>query len=262
MSLIWFEGRLRPAAEVAISPSDRGFTLGDGLFETLCWRGGRILALEAHLARLLEGARVLEIPLPLLPEALAAALAATATGNGLSEAALRLTLSRGPGARGLAPPPDPRPTLLISAAPLPAPLPPARLITATFTRRNQHSPLARIKSLNYLDNILARQEAARAGADDALLLNTEGRLAEASASSLFALIGGELLTPPVADGALPGVRRAAWLAAGQAREQPLTPALLLRAEALVLTNSLGVRAVAALDGRDYRPLAVPESLSG
>lgn len=249
MSLIWHQDRLRPAETVAIAPNDRGFTLGDGLFETLCCQDGAIIDGAAHLERLKQGAELLAIPLPMPLAALKAALAETLAGNGLKDAVLRLTLTRGPGLRGLAPPSDPHPTLLIAAAPLPPPLPPARLITATVTRRNEHSPLSRIKSLNYLDNILARLEAERAGADEALLLNGAGRVAEASASNLLALIGEEWQTPPLADGALPGIRRRRLLAAGVCTERPLSLEALRGARALMLSNSLGLRPVAECDGR-------------
>ncbi len=247
--MIWLNEGLRPAGAGAISAADRGFTLGDGLFETLRCREGEPLHLDAHLARLAEGAAVLGIALPLPPAGLAGAMRATLAANGLSTAALRLTLTRGPGPRGLLPPAAPNPTLLITAAPLPPPLPPARLITATVTRRNQCSPLSRIKSLNYLDNILARMEAQRAGADDALLLNTLGLVAETSVANLFALVNGALLTPPLADGALPGVMRGRVIMTGGAAERSLMPADLAGASEIFLTNSLGIRPVGALDGR-------------
>jgi branched-chain amino acid aminotransferase len=146
--------------------------------------------------------------------------------------------------------------VLITAGPLPAPLPPAHLVTSTTVRRNEFSPLARIKSLNYLDAILARQEAAARGADDALLLSTRGQVAEASAANLFVLLDGALVTPPVEDGALPGVMRQVLLDAGAA-ERPLAPADLVGVEEIFLTNALGLRAVAGLDGRALPVVAGP-----
>nr|WP_269152421.1 aminotransferase class IV [Xanthobacter oligotrophicus] len=240
-----------------MSPFDRGFTLGDGLFETLRVSDSAVLRLEAHLARLTAGAGVLGLPLPTLD--LAAALAATAAANALTEGVLRLTLSRGTGPRGVLPPAEPTPTLVITAAPLPAPAPPARLVIAQGTRRNDRSPLAQVKSLNYLDNILARQEAARRGADDALLLNTRERVAETSIANVFAVIGGDLVTPPLSEGVLPGIMRAAVLTEG-AGERPLTPEDLGRAEEIFITSALGIRSVAALDGREVVGRAVAERL--
>ncbi|MEI8394107.1 MAG: aminotransferase class IV [Rhodospirillaceae bacterium] len=246
MTMIWFGDRLVPAPEALISPADRGFTLGDGVFETLCCRDGRVLQLEAHLERLNTGAKLLEIPLPLDFDRLKRACEATLAGNGLTDGSLRLTLTRGPGARGLPPPVKPSPTLVITAAPMAPPPAPARLIIAESTRRNEHSPLSRIKSLNALDNILARQEAIRAGADDAILLNTAGRVAETSIANLFAMIDGVTVTPPVEDGALPGIARRLILERLEAEERPLLPADLARAAALFLSNSLGLRPVSEL----------------
>lgn len=244
--IVWLNGTLRDEANAVIAPGDRGFTLGDGLFETMVVRGGGILRLESHRARLAVGVGVLDLPLP--PLDVAALAADLLRANGLTDATLRLTITRGCGPRGVLPPAVPVPTVLLTAAPLPPPLPSAACITATVTRRNEHSPLARIKCLNYLDNILARQEAQRRGADDAILLNTAGRVAEATAATLFVVRDGRLLTPPVADGALPGVLRAAILER-EGQEAPLTPADLAVCEEAFLTSSLGLRPITLLDGR-------------
>lgn len=246
-------GALVEAAEARITPGDRGFTLGDGLFETLRVRDGAILRIEAHLSRLAHGAGVLGLPLAGLD--LAAALEQTRAANGLADAVLRLTVTRGEGPRGVLPPASPSPTVLVTAAPMAPPAPAARLVIATRTRRNERSPLAGVKSLNYLDNILARQEAAAAGADDAILLNTRDRVAETSIANLFAVIDGRLVTPPLADGALPGVMRAAVLAL-EGEERSLTADDLGRAEAIFLTSSLGLRPVAALAARPLADHAV------
>ena len=251
--------RLVEEAEAAVSPFDRGFTLGDGLFETVRVKGGRVLRVEAHLARLATGAKVLGMLLPSLN--LSEALSRTAEANGLSEGVLRLTLTRGTGPRGVLPPAEPKPTLVITAAPLSPPLPPARLVIAQGTRRNDRSPLAQVKSLNYLDGILARQEAARRGADDAILLNTRDGVAETSIANLFAVIDGALVTPPLSEGVLPGVMRANVIAAG-ALERPLTADDLASAEEILLTSALGIRSVATLEGRPLPSTAAADRLRG
>jgi len=240
MSLIWLNGALVEAGTARIAPDDRGLTLGDGLYETFPLIDGKPDGLAEHLERLREGCRVLRLPHPDLD--VAAAIAALAAANGLSAATIRLTLTRGAGVRGLPPPADPKPTLMIVAGP-PAPPPtPVRVIVARSTRRNEKSPLSRIKTLNCLDSILARMEAADTGVDDALLLNAEGRIAEGTASNLLAVIDGLVVTPPVADGAMPGVARGRALAGG-AIERSLTVADLSRATALFLSNSLSTRLV-------------------
>ena len=246
--VIHLNGRLVPESEARIDPADRGLTLGDGLFETLRVRDGRLLRLSRHLARLRAGAAVLGLDVPCSDQDLGRHLAETLAANGLHDGALRLTLTRGPAGRGLLPPAGTDPTLMITASALDAPAAPASAIIATVTRRNEHSPLAGCKCLNFLDNILARQEAEKRGADEALLLNTAGRLAEASAANLFLVLDGELLTPPLADGALPGVMRADVMERLGGRESPLAPADLSRASEAFLTNSLTIRPLTRVDG--------------
>ena len=254
--LIHLNGALVSAAEARVDPADRGLTLGDGLFETIRARGGRPLRLAAHCARLRAGAEVLDLPVPVSDEALGRALEETLKANAVTDGVLRLTLTRGPGPRGLLPPPQPRPTLLITAAAEASSPSPIRAVIATTTRRNEHSPLSRCKCINYLDNILARLEAAKRGADDALLLNTAGRLAGTTMANLFLVIDGVVVTPPVADGALPGVIRAEVVKAAGAEERSLKPEDLARASEAFVTNCLGIRALVSVDGApigDGRP---------
>lgn len=254
--LIHLNGALVSAAEARVDPADRGLTLGDGLFETIRARGGRPLRLAAHCARLRAGAEVLDLPVPVSDEALGRALEETLEANAVTDGVLRLTLTRGPGPRGLLPPPQPRPTLLITAAAEASSPSPIRAVIATTTRRNEHSPLSRCKCINYLDNILARLEAAKRGAEDALLLNTAGRLAGTTIANLFLVIDGAVVTPPVADGALPGVMRGEVLAAAGAEERSLKPEDLARASEAFVTNCLGIRALVSVDGApigDGRP---------
>ena len=261
--LIHLNGALVSAAEARVDPADRGLTLGDGLFETIRARGGRPLRLAAHCARLRAGAEVLDLPVPISDEALGRALEETLKANAVTDGVLRLTLTRGPGPRGLLPPPQPRPTLLITAAAEASSPSPIRAVIATTTRRNEHSPLSRCKCINYLDNILARQEAAKRGAEDALLLNTAGRLAGATTANLFLVIDGVVVTPPVADGALPGVMRAEVVKAAGAEERSLKPEDLASASEAFITNCLGIRAVVSVDGApigDGHPGAVAERM--
>ncbi|MFC0220597.1 aminotransferase class IV [Pseudochelatococcus lubricantis] len=243
----WLNGSLLDGTRHALSVTDRGFLLGDGLYETIRVTNGEAAHLERHLARLAHGAAVIGLPLPAVD--VAAAVAAVIAANALQAGSLRLTFTRGSGPRGLLPPDAPDPTLLITAFPASPQAATAHVIVASRTRRNEHSPVAGIKSTNCLDNIIARLEARDCGADDALLLNTAGRIAEASAANVFALIGGVWLTPPVAEGALPGITRARILETG-GREASLTVDDLLNADEIVLTSSLGIRAVKALAGKD------------
>jgi branched-chain amino acid aminotransferase len=241
-------GTLRDAGELGIHPGDRGLTLGDGVFETIAVRAGRAQRLAAHLDRLHGGLATLAFETVPAREALQAAVDRVIAANALETGVVRLTVTRGAAARGLAPQGGGPPTVLVTASDALPPADPVTAVISTRVRRNEHSPTSGLKSLSYLDNVLARQEAAERGAGEALLRNTAGHVVEATVANVFAVIHGELCTPPLADGALPGVLRAAILAAEPVRETHLTRADLLRADEVILTNSLSVRPVVALDG--------------
>lgn len=268
--MIWLNGRLVARGQAHIDPADRGFLLADGLFETLLARRGHIVMLEEHLQRLAAGAAELGIPLPLDPPGIAEAARETLHANHLlaEKAALRITLTRGPGQRGLLPPDDPRPSLLISAA---AYHPPEAegyaAITAKRTRRNEKSLTARLKTLGYLDNVIAQAEAAAAGADEAIMLNGAGQVACGARSNLFAVIDGILMTPPVGEGALPGIARRAVLGLCKAEqvqvaERAIAPASLRAASEMFITNSLlGLMPVRRLDGADLAAGSIARRLA-
>ena len=254
--LVWIDGQRAEPRGAHVSALDRGFTLGDGLFETMRVYHGKLFRLEHHLARLAHSATVLGISLGprvrlMLEDAICAARAA-----GLHEAALRLTVSRGVGPRGLAPPPDPTPTVVIAVYALPprAAAPPLAVCTARAPR-NEHALTAGMKTLGYVESVLALAAARAAGADDALFLDTAGHLCEATASNLFLVGDDVLLTPPPSCGVLPGITRAAVLELAatiglQAREQPVLPDDLRHAGEAFLTSSLRENApIATVDGR-------------
>lgn len=248
---VFFNGELIDREAARIDPGDRGLTLADGLYETIKVQGGDPLRTDAHLARLRGGAAVIGLVLP--DGDLALALKEVAAANNINQGVLRLTLTRGsprdPHARGILPPLDPQPTLLITGTPQDLTPPEGvRAIIATCTRRNEHSPLSRIKTTNCLDGILAAQEAKQRKADDALLLNTAGNLAEAAVANLFLVLDGRAVTPPIEDGALPGVMRAAVIKALGAAEQTLAPDALENASEAFLTSALGIRPLIEVDG--------------
>jgi len=255
--MIYINGVIERQSEARIDPADRGFTLGDGLFETLRAYRGRPFRLADHLERLARAAAEIDLPLPLDAPAIAAAVTEVLAANRLQDrdAAIRITLSRGTGPRGLAPPADPRPTLVISAVAY-APLPELCSATLVGIRRNEGSPLSRMKSLAAMDNVLAAGEAAKRGAEEAILLNNGGRVACGARANLFALIDDRLVTPPISDGVLPGIARLVVLDLAAAlhvavEETALLPADLDRAREILLTNSLfEIRSVGRFDGRE------------
>ncbi|WP_119304234.1 aminotransferase class IV [Dongia deserti] len=245
--MIWLNGRLVPREQARIDIADRGLLLGDGLFETLRVYRGHVFKLEDHLGRLARGAAELGIPLPLDVPDIASAVHETLEAHHLdaASAALRVTLTRGPGQRGLLPPEDPNPNLIISVSPYhPAATEGGfAVLTSKRARRNEGSLTARLKTLGYLDNIVAQAEAAAEGTDEALLLNNKGTIACGARSNLFAVIKGTLLTPTIEEGALPGITRATVLhlakeLAVQVTETRISHGDLAKAEEAFLTNSL------------------------
>jgi branched-chain amino acid aminotransferase len=251
-SQVWLNGRLLPEDTASLSIFDRGFTLGDGIFETLRVCEGRPLWLGDHLARFRHGADVLGVPVPFEDGAIRRGLAELIEASGHPQASLRLTMSRGPSrARGLWPPASPAtPTLLATVSPFPgAARPPLRLIVAESVRRNEHSPLSLIKSLNYGDNILARREAESRGADDALMMNGRGQITCGTVGNIFLRFAGAWVTPPIADGILAGTARRRLIPMLGACERSIERADLERAEAGMVSNSLSLTAIAILDGR-------------
>jgi branched-chain amino acid aminotransferase len=269
----WVDGRLVPAGEPHLSAFDRGFQLGDGVFETLRARGGRTAELDAHLARLERSATGLGIALPEgtgsgLTAAIAELLAAEGLAGPDGDAAIRITVSRGVfTGRGLLPPAEQvRPTIVVQAWPV-LPPPPGHLeqglhLVPSAVRRDPSSPLAALKTTSRADYVFARLEARAAGADDALFLTTDGRLSEATTANIFLVRGTELATPSLDCAILPGTTRD-WILGWAARsglqpiEAHLAPADLAAADEAFLSSSVaGILPVTRFGGRpigDGRP---------
>ncbi len=256
--MIYLNGAIVPPDFARIDPADRGFTLADGLFETLRAYRGKPFRLEDHLVRLESSAQALGIPLLFDAVRIAEAVVELLEANALTEAdaAIRVTATRGTGPRGLLPPADVKPTLMIATVPY-APLPDTCAAAIVEIRRNEGSPLSQMKSLAYLDNVLAMQAAAAHGAEEAILLNNAGRVAGAARANLFAVLDGRLLTPPLRDGVLPGIARRVVLELAAALKIPteeasLSPADLAGAAEIFLTNSLfEIRSVGRLGDREF-----------
>lgn len=250
MSQVWLDGRLLDPADAAIAIGDRGFLLGDGLFETMRAYAGHVFRLDAHLARLRAGAARVGIP---VPDGLEQAVLETVAANESAQpgdTAIRLTVTRGEAGYALLPQPSPddapAPTALITARPYRADPGWYELGIAAGTARgriDEHSATVGLKRLGYLEAIVALREAAAAGFQDALFLDGAGHLAEGAASNLFVLAGGTLYTPPLTCGVLPGITRATVLELAQAggvqvREDTLLPGVLPEASEAFLTSSL------------------------
>ena len=263
---IWVDGELVPAAGAHLSAFDRGFQLGDGVFETLRARGGRATEVDAHLARLRQSCQGLEIAVGADASAVIAGgigdlLAAEHLAGPEDDAAIRVTVSRGPTyGRGLLPPDEtPTPTVVIQVWPV-TPPPPGHLgrglhLVTSRVRRDPRSPLAALKTTSRADYVFARLEARRAGADDALFLTVDGHLSEATSANVFLVSGEELATPSLDSAILPGTTRD-WILgwAGRVglrcREATLTAADLAAADEAFLSSSVaGILPVTRFDGR-------------
>jgi len=251
---VFLNGRFMPEAEAVVPISDRGFLYGDGLFETLRVSRSSPLWWSRHAARLQSGAELLRITLPWPCDELRRFALELIEKNALPECLLRIAVSRGSGVRGYSIQGANTPTLALTLHPLPTPPASVRLVTATI-RVAANDPLAAIKSANKLAQILARTEAEERGADEALLLNLEGDVAEAASSNVFWITNGTVATPPLRNGVLGGVTRDVVLELcrkHQVRisEQPISRAELLRTDGVFLTNSAtGIVPVSELDAQ-------------
>jgi branched-chain amino acid aminotransferase len=254
------DGQIVTGENAKISVLDHGLLYGDGLFEGISVRAGRIFRLDRHLARLELGAKVLGLELPFTAQERARIIADAVRAFGQKEAYVRLLVTRGEGPLGVDPSTCTKPTLVCIVAEIGLFSAEQRarglsLLTSSYRRPNPDVQDVAVKTLNYLGSVLAKQEARQRGADEALLLNQSGRVAEAAVANVFALRGHLLLTPPALDGCLEGINRGAILELAPGLGLSVAVRSLGRRDLLVsdevfLTGSgAGVIGVRSLDGR-------------
>jgi branched-chain amino acid aminotransferase group I len=250
--ITYLNGRLIPRSKAKLSPFDHGLLYGYGLFETMRAYQGHIFRLDRHLARLRHSAHSLGLAHSILnvvegKQSLETVCMETLKANKLKDARLRLTVSAGEGDMM----PDPgtcsSPTILITARNL-VPLPPEKYESGfkaalSSLRRNSQSPLSRLKSTCYMENILARMAARAAGCDEAILLNEQDYLAEGSMTNIFLASNEDLITPSLESGVLPGITREAVLEIARAAniktmERQVELKELIEAEEAFITNSI------------------------
>jgi len=265
--MVFLNGRFVPEAQAVVSVFDRSFLYGDGLFETLRVANGKPFRWWRHMERLRRGADFLGIKIPFSCKSLEKFAAQLIAQNQRPDALLRLTVSRGVGVRGYSPKGATTPALVMTVHPLPIVSDPTagwKLRTASF-RLPAGDKLAQFKTANKLAQVLARAEADAAGADEALLCNTDGFVVEGAGSNLFWVEQGAVCTPPLASGILPGVTRAVMVELCGERplpfaEREISPENLRRAEGVFVTlSSFGVVPCAELDGT---PLASSVLVAG
>jgi branched-chain amino acid aminotransferase len=256
---VWIDGEVMDGASARIPVCDHGLLYGDGIFEGMRAYGGRPFNLDAHMARLSYGARALHLALPGGVPHMREVIARTLAAYGSGDAYIRLIVTRGDGPLGVDPTscPASRVLCIVDAVTLFSDEKRAQglsLVTSSYRRPSADVLDPRLKSLNYLNNVLAKGEARRYGADEALLLNQQGQIAEASVENVFVVQNGTLMTPPTTDGALDGITRATVLALAAELGIPsvvrtLGRADLFAADEVFLTGTgAGIIRASSLDG--------------
>jgi branched-chain amino acid aminotransferase len=247
--LVWSEGIVEGGRAAKVSVFDRGFTVGDGVFETLVVRHGVPFAWTRHLERLIAASETMDLTLGTAAQTLRGAvdeLVGVWVAAGGGHGRLRITVTSGADPRTTETPP----TLVVTLTPLPSPTPTASVVRVSWVR-NERSSTAGVKTTSYAENVRALAAAHARGATEAVMANTVGNLCEGSATNVFVGIDGVLCTPPLTSGCLPGVTRALVLASGcGAVERDITFDDLDRAQEMFLTSSLrDIQPVTSLDGR-------------
>lgn len=209
---IWLDGKLVDESEAKISVFDHGLLYGDGVFEGIRFYNGRVFRLEEHIRRLFDSARAIVMTLPWTQEEVWRFTCETVAANGLTDGYIRLVITRGAGELGLNPYLCPKPSMFIIASTIK--LYPEEyyrdglaVITCATRRPAPGALMPQVKSLNYLNNVMAKVEAIQANALEAVMLNEQGYVAECTGDNIFILRDGVLHTPQVSDGALDGITR-------------------------------------------------------
>jgi aminodeoxychorismate lyase len=259
--IVFLNGKFVAEEKATVSVLDRGFLYGDGLFEGVLFKRGRPFRWFEHMNRMAEGIEFLKLTVPYTPKQLEQFALELVKRNRMADCILRLSLSRGITARGYSPRNAIRPAIVMTVHPLPSldekKTPRWRVITASL-RLPVNDPLTRFKTANKLIQVLARAEADAADAQEAILLNSAGYLAEGTTSNIFWVKNNEVFTTPLSSGALPGVTRGAIIELCvtmklKCREKKARPAALHQADGAFLTmTSMGVIEIASLDKRPLR----------
>jgi branched-chain amino acid aminotransferase len=244
---VWLNGKLVDREDAKISVFDHGLLYGDGVFEGIRSYSGRVFRLKEHIRRLFDSANGIRLAIPLAADELAKAVADTLQANGLKDAYIRVVVTRGVGTLGLDPNRCQSPAVFIITDRIEL-YPPElyenglEIITAATMRNHPNAVNPRLKSLNYLNNILAKIEAIDAGTLEAVMLNHQGFVAECTGDNLFIVRDGVLFTPPIAAGILEGITRDEILAIAEdfgikVREENLTRHDLYVADECFLTGT-------------------------
>jgi aminodeoxychorismate lyase len=266
--LVFLNGHFLPEAQAVVPVNDRGFLLGDGLFETMRVVNGRPFRMAQHLERMMRGADFLKIKPPFTPDELEKFAAQLIEQNKMPDAILRVTLTRGPGERGYSPKNAGTPTLVMTLHAAPSLENPVEwnLVTSSFHIPST-DPLSSFKTTSKILHVMARAEAAEKGADEALLINTNGEVAETAGGNLFWVYQDNICTAPSGRGVLPGITRAVVLeickSLGlQVNKRVIKPEALRNSEGIFVTQSaLGIIPVSIFDGEPVAPSPLMDQIA-
>lgn len=248
MDTVFLNGTFVPMRDAKVSVLDRGFLYGDGVFETMRAYGGSVFKLEEHVRRLLAALKIVRIPAPYGAASFSGHVKRAIRRNRAQEAYCKLMVTRGAGPTGIGIDYRQKPTVVIFVKPL-GTMPEAIWhngvrVDISRIRKNEYSVSSGLKTLNYLDNILARDRIRRDGCFEALLLNSKGYVAEGTTSNVFIRTKNKVLTPPGTEGLLPGITRQVvigllrrYFKTGIA-ERHISPSMLKGADEVFLTNSI------------------------
>ena len=257
---IWLDGKIVDESEAKVSVFDHGLLYGDGIFEGIRFYNGRIFRLEEHINRLFDSAKAILLKLPWTQAEICKFTCETVAANGLTDGYIRLVATRGVGKMGLNPFLCETPSMFIIASkielyPKDAYESGLAIITCATRRPAPGALMPQVKSLNYLNNIMAKVEAIQANALEAVMLNEQGYVAECTGDNLFLIKNGVLLTPLISDGALDGITRAVIVELAEKmgipfKERSLTRYDIFTADECFLTGTAAeVIPVIALDRR-------------
>jgi len=268
--LVWIDGKFYPKGEAKISVYDHGLLYGDGVFEGIRAYDGVVFKLKEHIDRLYRSAQVIMLNIPLSKEEMIEAVLETLRKNNLKDAYIRLVVTRGVGDLGLDPRKCPKPTIIIIAEPA------IRLVGGeeakekgittliSWVRRDSVDATSHeVKSLNYLNSILAKLEANNAGVDEAIMLSSQGFVSEGVGENIFIVKDGKIITPPVSAGILPGITRKRVMELAkelglEVIERDITPSELLTADEVFLTGT----AAEILPVREINKRVIGEGIPG
>lgn len=273
---VWIDGNLVPSAEATIGVFDHGLLYGDGVFEGIRIYNGRIFKEAEHLARLFDSAKAIRLAIPMTSDQIGAAMREAMQGNGITaDGYIRLVVTRGVGSLGISIAHTACPSVIIIADKIALYPPEAyerglHCVVSSIARNHPNTVSPRVKSLNYLNNIMAKADARDAGADEAIMLNTDGYVSECTGDNLFLVRHGELLTPPAGMGILEGITRGLVMELARKRGIQVYERMLIRHDLYVADECFATGTAAELvpiteiDGRvvgDGKPGTMTKQLA-